>query len=314
MPAPVTPDPAILLTGSRPHAIGAALLSLALLGLGQVLARAWPRAWCWYLPSTVTLTIATYFAPSIAPTPAGLLVIFGGLLFGLLVFSLVSAIDAYRLIHRRPLRPRGAWYRSTWVALAVFVTISTALQLPRDSRLSIRAFNIPSGPNIPTLMVGDYLMADTSLAGQLPARGDMTVFLFPRNNRTAYVMRVVGLPGDRVQMRRGILHLNGVAVPRELDPEQPSAESRFPLRYYRETLPGGRSYRIAEHSDTEPLDNTREFLVPADHVFVLGDSRDNSLDSRVPEAVGFVPVRNIIGRAATIYWAQDRHRILTVIE
>ena len=190
-------------------------------------------------------------------------------------------------------------------------------------------FNIPSGSMIPTLLVGDYLFVSKfsygysryslpfspplfsgRIFGRLPNRGDVAVFKLPRDNSTDYIKRIVGLPGDHMQMRGGQLFINGLMLPR-----QPAGEfiaegegMRMQLRRYIETLPNGVKHPILKASDDQPLDNTPDYLVPAGNVFAMGDNRDNSLDSRVPAAqsgVGFVPVENLVGRAEFIFFSID---------
>jgi signal peptidase I len=188
-------------------------------------------------------------------------------------------------------------------------------------------FNIPSGSMIPTLLVGDYLFVSKysygyskhslplsppifsgRIFGRLPDRGDVAVFKLPRDGSTDYIKRIVGLPGDRIQVIRGVLHINGQPVKREprgtfvAEGDGPRVQA---LRYT-ETLPNGRRHSILEESDNGPLDNTPEFLVPAGHVFAMGDNRDNSLDSRVMNAVGFVPLENLVGRAEFLFFSVDQ--------
>ncbi len=188
-------------------------------------------------------------------------------------------------------------------------------------------FNIPSGSMIPTLLVGDYLFVSKysygysrhsfplSLApfsGRLfqrePVRGDVVVFKLPTDNRTDYIKRIVGLPGDRVQLRGGALHLNGEAVKREKIADYVSRDERGStsrMIQYVETLPGGRPHPIIEISDTGRLDDTEVFLVPEGHFFLMGDNRDNSLDSRVMAHVGYVPAENLVGRAEFLFFSTD---------
>lgn len=192
--------------------------------------------------------------------------------------------------------------------------------------VAFEPFNIPSGSMIPTLLVGDYLFVskfsygysrhsmpfspnlfEGRIFGRMPDRGDVAVFKLPRDNATDYIKRIVGLPGDRVQVRNGVLHLNGAAVRREsLGPFTVEGDGpRITVRRYREILPGGRIHEILEMQDDGGFDNTPEFLVPAGHVFVMGDNRDNSLDSRAMGVVGFVPLENLLGRAEIIFFSVD---------
>ncbi|WBV41872.1 signal peptidase I [Pseudoroseomonas cervicalis] len=197
--------------------------------------------------------------------------------------------------------------------------------------VAFEPFNIPSGSMIPTLLVGDYLFVskyaygysrhsmpfspnlfDGRIFGSLPARGDVAVFKYPRDNSTDYIKRIIGLPGDRVQMRAGRLFLNGQEVQREslglytVEGDGP----RMTVRRYRETLPASTGNQVVRHeileaSDDGPYDNTQEFVVPQGHVFAMGDNRDNSLDSREMNAVGFVPVENLVGRAEFLFFSKD---------
>jgi signal peptidase I len=187
-------------------------------------------------------------------------------------------------------------------------------------------FNIPSGSMIPTLLVGDYLFVSKYSYGysrfsfpfspplfsgrvfsSLPTRGDIVVFKLPRDNSTDYIKRVIGLPGDTVQMKEGQLYINGKEVER-----QPAGEyeaegdgPRMLLHRYMETLPNGVSHYILKSSDDGPLDNTQEYRVPEGYVFAMGDNRDNSLDSRVLNAVGYIPVENLVGRAEFLFFSVD---------
>jgi len=193
--------------------------------------------------------------------------------------------------------------------------------------IAFEPFNIPSGSMIPTLLVGDYLFVSKfsygysrysmpfgpnlfsgRILGSLPERGDVAVFKLPRDPSQDYIKRIVGLPGDRIQVRRGILHINGEPVKREaLGPFIADGDGpRMTVRLYRETFPeNGSTHLIVEQSDDLSLDNTPEFRVPAGQVFAMGDNRDNSLDSRVQSAVGFIPIENLVGRAEFIFFSVD---------
>ena len=136
----------------------------------------------------------------------------------------------------------------------------------------------------------------------------MVVFKLPRDNKTDYIKRIIGLPGDRIQVRGGILYINGYAVERTRIGDYVIRDKRggfMSIPLYLETLPNGRSHRIVEISDEMTLDNTDEFLVPEGHYFTMGDNRDNSMDSRVLAGVGFVPESNLVGRAERLFFSQD---------
>ncbi len=197
--------------------------------------------------------------------------------------------------------------------------------------LLFQPFNIPSGSLIPTLLIGDYLFvskysygyskfsmpfAPPVMSGRVlasePKRGDIAVFKLPRDGATDYIKRVIGLPGDRVQMLQGRLYINGQVVQRE-PIEKVRTRDAFgretDVPTYRETLPGGVAHSIIERDgDTGYYDTTKVFEVPAGHYFMMGDNRDNSTDSRVsPEegGVGFVPFENFVGRAEIIFFSVE---------
>ena len=192
--------------------------------------------------------------------------------------------------------------------------------------VAFEPFNIPSGSMIPTLLVGDYLFVSKysygysrfslplspplfsgRIFGSVPKRGDVAVFKLPRDTSTDYIKRLVGLPGDTIQMKQGRLYINGEELPRKPDGTYLAEGEGPPIEEerYTETLPGGRQHPILKMSDDQPLDNTEEFHVPPGYVFAMGDNRDNSLDSRVPNAVGYVPLENLVGRAEFIFFSID---------
>ena len=150
------------------------------------------------------------------------------------------------------------------------------------------------------------------LAGK-PQRGDIVVFALPTNPKTAFIKRIVGLPGDEIQMKEGHLYINNTPVKSEIVGEHTLYNMpRGPINMIkkRETLPEGKSYDIIEENDDGPLDNTIVYKVPEGHYFVLGDNRDFSQDSRVTNLVGPVPEENIFGRAAYFFYSGTEQRIV----
>jgi signal peptidase I len=188
-------------------------------------------------------------------------------------------------------------------------------------------FNIPSGSMIPTLLVGDYLFVSKYsygysrfslpfglplFSGRIffhpPARGDVVVFKLPTDTSVDYIKRVIGLPGDTIQMKEGRLYINDKEVSRKRIEDylyQQGDGGVIPMRQYIETLPNGRQHRIIKIGDNGPLDNTPEYHVPSGDYFMMGDNRDNSQDSRVLSAVGYVPAENLIGKAQFIFFSTD---------
>jgi signal peptidase I len=201
-------------------------------------------------------------------------------------------------------------------ALLIALVIRTFLFQP---------FNIPSGSMKATLLVGDYLFVSKYSYGYshysfpfsppifsgriwsgTPERGDIVVFRLPKDDSTDYIKRVIGLPGDRIQMIDGVLHINEQPIQREriedfVETEEGSRTTR--VKRWRETLPNGVSYTTLDLIDNGFYDNTKVYEVPRGHYFMMGDNRDNSMDSRYKDAVGFVPYENFVGRADIIFFS-----------
>ncbi|MEZ5855322.1 MAG: signal peptidase I [Hyphomicrobiaceae bacterium] len=189
-------------------------------------------------------------------------------------------------------------------------------------------FNIPSGSMQSTLLIGDYLFVSKLSYGysrysfpfgldlfsgrifaSQPKRGDVVVFKLPRDNSTDYIKRLIGLPGDEIYVRGGVLFINGKEVPRRrvadfVQREAGGGERHTPR--YEETLPNGVKYMVLDQRPDGDYDNVGPYKVPAGHYFMMGDNRDNSTDSRVPPhryGVGYVPFENLVGRADLIFFS-----------
>jgi signal peptidase I len=186
-------------------------------------------------------------------------------------------------------------------------------------------FNIPSGSMKATLLIGDYLFVSKYTYGYShyslpyspplfsgrvlaspPQRGDVVVFRLPKDDSVDYIKRVIGLPGDRVQMIQGVLHINEQPVKREriedyVETEDGTRTQR--VKRWRETLPNGVSYTTLDLVDNGFYDNTQVYTIPIGHFFMMGDNRDNSTDSRVLSQVGYIPFENLIGRAEIIFFS-----------
>ncbi|HEX5317782.1 MAG TPA: signal peptidase I [Stellaceae bacterium] len=190
--------------------------------------------------------------------------------------------------------------------------------------VAFEPFNIPSGSMIPTLLIGDYLFVSKFSYGysryslpldlplfhgrilqfRQPARGDVIVFRLPSDPSTDFIKRIVGLPGDRIQMKDSNLYINDQMMPRQKVSDLPCPDRVGEIcQLYTETLPGNVQHPIIKHGDGNPLDNTREYDVPPDHYFMMGDNRDNSDDSR--DHVGFVPAENLVGIAQFVFFSTD---------
>ncbi len=210
--------------------------------------------------------------------------------------------------------------RPVLLALGLVLIVRTVVAEP---------YHVPSPSMVPTLLTGDELVASKyaygysrysspiglmpDFAGRLfskaPERGDVVVFRLPRDPSTTYVKRLIGLPGDRIQMKDGRLYINDVLVPRRaVGPFAGDTGGGGTPTLYVETLPGGHEHEIIEVSDRKRYDDTPEFVVPPKHYFMMGDNRDNSVDSRIAMAdggVGFVPEDNLVGRADRVLLSRD---------
>ncbi|HEV2082748.1 MAG TPA: signal peptidase I [Brevundimonas sp.] len=207
--------------------------------------------------------------------------------------------------------------KTVFFALLIAVVLRVVLFQP---------FTIPSASMEPNLYEGDYIVVskwsygyskhaipfsppifEGRIFNKAPARGDIAVFKLPRDDKTDYIKRVIGLPGDRVQMIDGTLHINGQPV-RDVVVAASEVGETFgarPATQLRETLPNGRTFTIQDFGPGGMLDSTPVFEVPAGHYFMMGDNRDNSVDSRdqTSQGVGLVPEENLIGKAEIILFS-----------
>jgi signal peptidase I len=219
----------------------------------------------------------------------------------------------------------GFWRTILSYALGSAFVIFTVL----IRAFTFEPFSAPSGSMSPTIVVGDYFFtakyrygysrysfpfSRPAFAGRIlgrePERGDVMVYRQPKDPSIDFVKRVVGLPGDTIQVKEGVLYINGQPVPREPLGEYVDNETMTRTKRWRETLPDGRSYEILD-TGKSPLDNTQVYTVPGGRYFVLGDHRENSVDSRLPESQGggLVPFENLVGRVELIFYSRDAARI-----
>jgi len=241
----------------------------------------------------------------------------------------VVAADAGAHVHEDEEAPEAGEQAKDEV-FEIAKTILYALLIALVLRVFLfQPFTIPSASMEPNLYEGDYIIVSKwdygyskhsmpfsppIIKGRLfntaPHRGDVVVFKLPRDNKTDYIKRVIGLPGDQIQMLDNQLYINGKAVPnvhtgkpKILPPDEAKDND---IQQYRETLPGGRTHLMQDFGPYHRLDTTPIYTVPAGYYFMMGDNRDNSQDSRVPmteDGVGYVPAENLVGRARVIMFS-----------
>lgn len=216
------------------------------------------------------------------------------------------------------------------IAVAGFMTLTTVATIVL-LLFTFRPYYIPAGSMKPNLLVGDYLIVNklsfgflkNRLWGTGPERGDVAVFTNPHDGRT-FVKRTVGIPGDTIQMKEGVLFVNGVAAHQEAmaDYAEPltdyshergcikTDDTNCYIQQFMETLPNGVSYPIFNLIDEGQLDNTKMWTIPEGQYFVMGDNRDNSNDSRLD--VGLVPAENFIGKASLVVFSSSGKSLLDI--
>ena len=213
---------------------------------------------------------------------------------------------------------------------SIFIAIFIALLI---RSFIFEPFNIPSGSMKPNLLVGDFIFVSKYSYGfskhslpfsiplipgkifsNTPERGDVVVFKTPENNRTDYIKRVIGLPGDKIEIKNGIIFINGSEILRKklndfIDTDNKTSNKR--VRMYNEYF-FNKEINILDITDNGIVDNTQLFNVPENHFFVMGDNRDNSQDSRFISTVGFIPYENLVGKAQFIFFSLENARFLQI--
>jgi signal peptidase I len=270
----------------------------------------------------VPICLVVFFALALSGLAKGTFIAIAvqGIFVVLGLWALVLALWMYGRV-----QGFGFWRTITSFAVASFVPAFLIAILIRI--FLFQPFNVPAASMMPTLLVGDYFFVSKYaygythyslpfsprlFSGRLfasePQRGDVVVFRLPKDDSVDYVKRIVGLPGDRIQMIDDVLQINGQPVKHERIDDFVAKDNGAVerIRRYRETLPNGVSYTVLSVGDNGFYANTPVYTVPAGHYFVLGDNLDNSTDSRVLSQVGHVPFENLVGRAAIIFYSIDR--------
>ncbi len=213
---------------------------------------------------------------------------------------------------------------------SIFIAIFIALLI---RSFVAEPFNIPSGSMKPNLLVGDFIFVSkwsygyskhslpfsipiipNKIFGNLPKRGDVVVFKTPQDNRTDYIKRVIGLPGDKIKIIEGQISINGNLIARkktedfiDIDSKGDTKRIKKYLEYFKES-----EVEVIDITNNGIVDNTEEYIVPDEHFFVMGDNRDNSQDSRFINTVGYIPKENLVGKAQFIFFSLENSRFLEI--
>jgi signal peptidase I len=189
----------------------------------------------------------------------------------------------------------------------------------------LQPFTIPSGSMLPNLLVGDYLFVSKYSYGysryslpfspniikdrifaRLPERGDVVVFRLPNDTDVDYIKRVIGLPGDKIQIKNGLIYINDEEVSITNYNDNYKYFSQYNKNTLKNEILDGKSHLVLDLETGSLGDNTGIYRVPNDHYFMMGDNRDNSLDSRFIDQVGYVPFENFVGRAEFLFFSSDK--------
>jgi signal peptidase I len=282
--------------------VWAGFLSLLLPGLGQVCAGAWRLGSALLGVNVLLLAGLSALTGWTAPTPPAAAL---GLLWLAVIplFHIGCAIHAIRLRWRGTARRRRNAFVPTLAAAVIAIAVSAAANLAVP--FAWRSFYTASTSMVPTLLPGEMFLVDIRPMANLPPRGAVVAFSLPAQPDTVLVKRLVGLPGDTIALRDGHLTVNGEMAERR--PDGTFELDGRALPRFVETLPHGPSYGVIATGQEPRLNSMAPVAVPSGHVFVVGDSRDNSLDSRT---FGTVPAAFLIGRVYTIVWSPSAARLL----
>lgn len=286
------------------YPIIAAILSLIVMGLGQLYNGRHHRALVFFSIEALTIIAVLNSSAILFSLGGGVYLSYFGaiVLLSIRVANVIEAFLTARKIGEMELHIYNRWYIYSSV-LVIAIASNIVFEHP------IGTYSMPSGSMIPTLIIGDHFYVDRSAYSErTPEGGDVVVFGHPKDITVEYISRIVGLPGDKIKMRRGRLHVNGTPVERRRVEDYkyfyPSGNA-VTFAQYIETLPNGKEHKIIEIFDHGPADNTGIYTVPENHVFVMGDNRDDSRDSRDLVYIGYVPIENLVGRAEVLYFSSD---------
>ena len=281
----------------------AAFFSLIVPGLGQLYNTQLKLAIFYFMIGCIGTAVVLY--SSLIATIEGLLLFC--LIFLIMVVGVIHAgISAYKL---SPVELQTYNKKRIYI-LIIAVGVLISYFSSDDLYENPIHFNVPSVSMAPTLNVGETFIINSDVTDY--DYGDIIVFKLPSDPSVDYVKRLIGKPGDKIQYKKGLLYLNEKAVSRHSlgkTRQGGMVGLKTVSEMYQQVLPNGAKFKILEFADIYPLDNTPAYTVPEGHVFVLGDNRDNSMDSRVMDMVGFVSIENIRGKAAFVWWTHDFSRI-----
>ena len=222
--------------------------------------------------------------------------------------------------------------KNNWISNIKSISLAIFIALVIRSLIA-EPFNIPSGSMKPSLLVGDFIFVSkwsygysrhslpfsipiipNKIFGKIPKRGDVVVFKTPQDNRTDYIKRVIGLPGDQIKIINGQIIINDKLILKVKDEDFIDVDykgKKIRIRNYREFL-FDKEFNVLDIMDNGMVDNTQLFIVPEKHFFVMGDNRDNSQDSRFLNVVGYVPMKNLVGKAQFIFFSLENSRFLEI--